>query len=105
VAAELTPAQRTLRARIASQTRWSMADPVAGTAPARRAFFERFEKQVDPEGQLSAAERQRRAKLALRAHMSRLALQSSRVRRSRAVRKRPKGRFSDLPWSGDQRSV
>ena len=53
------------------------------TANARQAFVERFEHEVDPDGVLPAAERQRRAEHAMRAHMTRLALRSARARRTR----------------------
>jgi hypothetical protein len=42
-------------------------------ARARSGFLSKFEREVDPEGVLPAAERAARAKLAMRAHMSRLA--------------------------------
>lgn len=75
------PAVRRTAARIASLTRWSqVADPAAATAPARKGFMARFEREVDPDGALSPAERARRAELAMRAHMSRLALASAKRR-------------------------
>jgi hypothetical protein len=43
------------------------------TEPARKAFMARFEKQVDPEGVLSEAERQRRAEAAKKAYFAGLA--------------------------------
>jgi hypothetical protein len=78
----LTPAERSLRARIAVHTSWAQTtDRAARTAPARRAALERFQRQVDPDGSLSEAERARRAEQAMRAHMARLALRSARARR------------------------
>jgi len=53
------------------------------TAAGRAAFMARFEREVDATGVLSPAERQRRAAHALSAHMSRLALASSKARRAR----------------------
>ncbi len=80
----LSPAERTLRARIAAHDSWAAtADPTARTAPGRRAFRERFEAQVDPDGRLDPAERARRADHAYRAHMTRLALASAKARRGR----------------------
>ncbi len=79
----LTPAERSLRARIAAQHRWSRENPVAGTAAARAAFNQRFVDEVDPERQLSEDERVRRAESARKAHFSRLALASARARRAR----------------------
>lgn len=78
----LTPAERSLRARIAVHTSWAQTtDRAARTAPARRAALERFQRQVDPDGSLSEAERARRAEQAMRAHMARLALRSAQARR------------------------
>jgi hypothetical protein len=78
----LTPAERSLRARIAVHTSWAQTtDRAARTAPARRAALERFQCQVDPDGSLSEAERARRAEQAMRAHMARLALRSAQARR------------------------
>lgn len=80
----LSPAQRTLRARVAVLTRWAQEDPGPATAKARQGFAERFEREVDPEGKLSEIERRRRAKAALRAHMLRLAKRSAAVRQKGA---------------------
>ena len=78
----LTPSERSLRARIASDTSWAnTSDPSARTAPGRSAFLARFEDQVDPDRVLSPEERDRRAQHALRAHMTRLALASAKARR------------------------
>ena len=82
----LTPAERALRARVAVHTSWAKTgDRAARTAPARRAALERFERQVDPDGSLTDAERARRAEQAMRAHMGRLALRSARARRRRTA--------------------
>ena len=53
------------------------------TAPARKAFLDRFEREVDPDGVLSADERFRRAGHARKAYMGRLALKSAQARRRR----------------------
>ncbi|BCP05896.1 hypothetical protein P6281_16360 [Mycobacterium sp. 5-140-3-2] len=79
-----TPAERSLQARIASNISWSSTpNRSARTAPARRAFNERFERQVDPDGILLPAERARRAENARKAHFQLLALKSARARRAR----------------------
>jgi hypothetical protein len=57
------------------------------TANARKAFLDRFERDVDPDGVLSEEERQRRADQAKRAHMSGLALRSARSRRAQKARR------------------
>lgn len=84
----LTQSQRVTRARIAVHTSWAnTADPRKRTAPARKGFMERFERQVDPNGALPPEERQRRAESAMKAHMQALALKSSRSRmRAKAER-------------------
>jgi hypothetical protein len=77
----MTPEQRALRARAAAHTSWAnTADPRKRTAPARKGFMARFEREVDPDGKLSQEERQRRAESAMKAHMAKLALKSSRAR-------------------------
>jgi len=49
----LTPAERTMRARLAAHVQWSReADPTARTSTARTAFLTRFEAEVDPDGTL-----------------------------------------------------
>lgn len=77
----LTPSERSLRARLAAHTLHSRVNPTQHTEAARRAFRERFEREVDPEGVLSPSERARRAEHALKAHMARLALKSAQARR------------------------
>lgn len=79
----MTPEQRALQARLAAHTRWAHHDRTAGTAPARAAFNARFEREVDPDHQLPAAERQRRAESARKAYFTRLSLASSRARTAR----------------------
>ena len=81
----LSPAERTMRAKLAAYDSWAQTeDRTARTEPARRAFQERFERQVDPDGVLAPAERAERAESARKAHMLRMALNSARARRLRA---------------------
>jgi len=76
------PTARRLVATVAAHSRWAAcSDRSAATAPARRAFVERFEKQVDPDGVLAPDERARRAEHASKAHFLRLALKSTQARR------------------------
>ncbi len=77
----LTPEERTQRARLAAQVRWSRHDPVAGTEPARRGFNEKFIDEVDPDRILPEAERVRRAESARKAFYTRLAYRSAVSRR------------------------
>ncbi|MBO2456550.1 hypothetical protein [Actinomadura violacea] len=82
----LTPEQRSLRASIAAHVQWSREpDRTARTATARRAFLDRFEREVDPDGTLTPEERARRAENARKAHFKRLALASARARSNRAA--------------------
>ncbi len=79
-------ADRSLIARLAAHESWAnTADPSARTAPARRALLDRFERQVDPDGVLSPAERARRAGHARKAYFTRLALRSAQARRKTPV--------------------
>jgi len=80
----LTPAERSMRARLAAQTRWSMEDPHVGTAPARAAApssTDYWEDKVDPGRDLPGPERRRRAESAKKAYFTRLALKSAVARR------------------------
>jgi len=70
-----------LAGSIGAYTKWAnCADTTAATAPGRQAFLSRFEKQVDPDGTLSSAERGRRATAARKAYFKRLALKSAQSR-------------------------
>jgi hypothetical protein len=90
---DLTPAQRSLRARIAAHASWAnTSDRSARTAAARKAALDRFERQVDPDGVLPAEERTQRAASARKAHFARLALLSARARRSRKSGGKREGR-------------
>jgi hypothetical protein len=54
---DLTPAQRSLRARIAAHASWAnTSDRSARTAAARKAALDKFERQVDPDNVLPAEE-------------------------------------------------
>lgn len=65
---------RVTHARIAAHTRWATCDDRAeAIKPARTAFMQRFYNEVDPDGRLSPAEADRRARNALKAHMTKLA--------------------------------
>ncbi len=79
----LTPAQLSMRGRLGAYASWARTeDPVARTAPARRAAEARFDKLVDPDNVLPAAERARRAEAARKAHYTRMAMKSAQVRSS-----------------------
>lgn len=79
---ELTPSERVLRARMASHVSWAKTeDRTARTQPGRDALFSRFEREVDPAGDLDPRERAKRAENARKAHFTRLALLSAQARR------------------------
>jgi hypothetical protein len=85
-------AERSMLAQIAAHTLWATCDdPTAHTAPARKAFLDRFEREVDPDGSLTPEERARRAEHARRAYFKRLALASSRARAAKTARGVVKG--------------
>jgi hypothetical protein len=95
-------ADRSLIARLAAHESWARTtNPSARTEPARRALLDRFERQVDPDGLLSPAERARRAGHARKAYFTRLALRSAQARRKTPsvanVDGGPKGSDEDQP--------
>ena len=82
----LSPAERSLRARLAGLTFASTHDvrehmkPAQAASPGQLPYWER---QVDPDGDLDQFERRRRAECARKAHMTKLALASAKARRRR----------------------
>lgn len=81
----MTPAQRSMRAKVAANTRWAkVTDRPAATKPARQAWHERWEQKADPEGLLSPTERAAAGQRLMQAHMQRMALRSSLSRARRA---------------------
>ena len=85
----LDPTVRTLRARVAALSLHAQGG--TNTGPARAAFLDRFAREVDSDGVLPEAERQRRAEYARRAYFSRLALRSAQARRARQTRQKVAG--------------
>ena len=74
--------ERVLRSRVAAHESWARTpDRAARTAPAREAMLDRFEREVDPNGELTPAERARRAGHARKAYFTRLSLKSAQARR------------------------
>jgi hypothetical protein len=59
-------------------------DRTARTEPGRQGLMEKFRREVDPEGKLSPAEREKRAENAKKAFFLDLALKSARARSARA---------------------
>lgn len=76
---------RVLAGRAGAHKQWSrISDRSAHTAPARKRFLDKFEREVDPEGELDPGERARRAESALKAHMAELARKSAKARKKSA---------------------
>lgn len=82
----LTPEQRTMRAKIAAHARWSKEDPKPTGPRGQAGLLAKFEREVDPTNELPPEERRRRAESARRAHMARLAFASSKARKAAAAR-------------------
>ena len=81
--ASLSPAERSLRARLAAYAMHARHDARRTSANGRAAFLARFEREVDPDGRLDPEERHRRAEHARSAYFARLALASVAARRAR----------------------
>ena len=82
----LTEPQR-LRNQLGAHTQWSReSDRPGRTAKARKAFLDRFEREVDPDGVLPTQVRAQMAESARKAYFTRLALQSVRARKARTGR-------------------
>ena len=82
---EQPPEHRALLNRAAAYESWARTDNrTARTEPGRKALLAKFEREVDPEGSLTPAERTRRAEFARKAFYTRLAAKSAQVRRRRA---------------------
>lgn len=74
----LSPAQRSLRARIGAHAQHAAHDTRDTTKAARSAFLENFYNQVDPDRQLSEQERERRAAAKRSEHFARMAFRRHR---------------------------
>jgi hypothetical protein len=80
---DVSPAERSLRGRLAAHALHAQRDAHQTTAAARAAFLSRFEREVDPDGRLDPSERRRRAEQARRAYFIRLSLAARKARRAR----------------------
>jgi hypothetical protein len=85
VPVSISPEERSLRGRIGAYRLHSQYDSKEITRAARTAFLAKWAREVDPDGVLPEAERDRRAEAALKAHMARLALKSAQARRARKL--------------------
>ena len=83
------PATRVRAAQAAALTRWgrlgSADDRFEATKPARAGKMARFEREADPDGRLTPAERARAAEQLQRAHMIRMSLRAAKVRRAKVA--------------------
>jgi len=80
------PAERSARARLAAWAMHARNDASETTRNARTSFLARFERQVDPDGLLTPAERQRRAMHARRLYFARLSRAGVKARRAHRAR-------------------
>src|SRR6266511_4348431 len=83
----LSPAERSLRARLAAYAMHARHDARRTSANGRAAFLARFEREVDPDGRLDPEERRRRAEQARRAYFAWLSLAAAKVRRAKRERR------------------
>jgi hypothetical protein len=87
ITADMTPEQRSLRARIAVHTSWAnTVDRTSRTAPgtdASPARLSYWEKRVDPDRRMDEATRAKAAENARTAHYQRMAYRSAQTRRRR----------------------
>lgn len=85
VMAAADPSTRVRAAQAAALTRWGKLGSTDArrdaTQPARDKLRERFEREADPEGKLTEAERARAAEQLQRAHMIRMSLKAKAARR------------------------
>jgi hypothetical protein len=73
--------RRQLIGSIGAHESWARTkDRTARTAPARQAFNDRFEREVDPDNILTPEERAIRAAHLRKAHFQRMALASAKAR-------------------------
>lgn len=79
---DVSPAERSLRGRLAAHALHAQRDVRQTTAAARAAFLSRFEREVDPDGRLDPSERRRRAEQARRTYFIRLSLAALEARRA-----------------------
>jgi hypothetical protein len=81
-----SPAERSLRARLAAHALHAQRDARETTANGRAEFLARFEREVDPDRTLDPAERRRRAEQARRAYFTRLSLTAVKAKRTKRAK-------------------
>jgi hypothetical protein len=80
---DVSPAEQSLRGRLAAHILHARRDSRQTTADGRAAFLARFEYEVDPDLRLHPTERRRRAEHARRAYFIRLSLAAVAARRAK----------------------
>jgi hypothetical protein len=71
--------------RVGAYESWARTkDRSARTAPGRKAMLDKFEREVDPNNELTPQERAKRAVFARKAYFARLVLKSAQARRRRS---------------------
>jgi hypothetical protein len=85
---DVSPGEQSLRGRLAAHVLHAKRDACQTTANGRAAFLARFEREVDPTGELDPAERHRRATQARRAYFARLSLAALEARRAKRAAQR-----------------
>lgn len=84
-----TPQERSSAGRIGARVSWSRTvDKSRRTAPARAAFFRRFEDEVDPKRELPADVRARMADDAMKAYMAQISRRAKKKRAENAAKKK-----------------
>lgn len=80
------PTERSITARIGAHARWANTiDRAAALEPARRGMDERFEREVDPDGELPLDVRQKLARSAKSRYYAQLQLKAAKARSARAA--------------------
>lgn len=78
----MTPEEHSSNARLGAYVSWANTeDRTARTRKARTAFEARFEREVDPDGVMSPADRAKAADAARRAYFARLSRKGAKARR------------------------
>jgi hypothetical protein len=77
------PEERAMIAQIAARSRWAKTPDRSGaTSKARSSLRTKFEREADPDGTLSPAEREYRVEQLMKAHMLRMTLKAKQARRA-----------------------
>jgi hypothetical protein len=81
-----SPNERRLQGQIAAHTSWGRTENrSARTLPARRKFYESFERKADPDNKMSPKDRAKAAQNLRTLHYQKMAAKSARARRRRGA--------------------